>query len=142
MNSPYIRKKIRERVYEEAQYRCGYCLTSQHIVGPFLEIDHLIPQAHGGSSDIENLWIACPKCNGAKSDQTEAIDPISGELVPLFNPRNNSWREHFAWSGEGTIIEGKTVIGRATVVALNMNRPEIIVTRELWVEAGWHPPRD
>jgi hypothetical protein len=142
MNSPYIPNKVRERVYEEAHYRCGYCLTSQTVVGPFLEIDHLIPQSQGGTSDIKNLWVACPKCNGAKSDRTEGTDPISGDLVPLFNPRHDIWVDHFGWSVEGTLIEGKSAIGRATIDTLNMNRPEIIVARELWVEAGWHPPTD
>lgn len=140
MSSQHIPKKIRRRVFEAAQYRCGYCLTSQDIVGPFLEIDHLIPQALGGNSEEDNLWVACPSCNGTKSNRIEAVDPITGKAVQIFNPRYDLWVEHFAWSFEGTLIEGKSPVGRATVVALNMNRPEIIVARELWVRAGWHPP--
>lgn len=47
MTSAYISKKIRERVAEQARYRCGYCLCSEHIVGLSMELDHLIPQALG-----------------------------------------------------------------------------------------------
>ena len=35
MTSAYISKKLRERVAEKARYRCGYCLTSEPIVGLF-----------------------------------------------------------------------------------------------------------
>lgn len=142
MSAQYISKEVRQRVAETARFRCGYCLTSQHIIGPLLEIDHLVPEARGGASDEANLWLACPICNGAKSDRIQAIDPTSGDLVRLFNPREDIWADHFVWTSEGTVIEGKNAVGRATVVALNMNHPDIVTARVLWVGAGWHPPLD
>jgi len=62
--------------------------------------------------------------------------------VRLFNPRQQKWSEHFAWSEDGTEIQGLTPYGRATVVALKLNNPEIVVARRLWVSAGWWPPED
>ncbi len=140
MSAGRIPATVRRRVAAEAQYRCGYCHTSQAVVGPLLEIDHLVPESRGGSSDASNLWLACPLCNGAKADRLEAIDPIGGVPVRLFNPRLDRWSEHFEWSAEGTMIKGVTAIGRATVMALKLNALSQVEVRRLWVEAGWHPP--
>ena len=108
-----------------------------------LEIEHLIPQSKGGSDDPSNLWLACPVCNKHKSDKTSAVDPETGETVPLFNPRTQNWFEHFRWSDDGLYILGLTPVGRATVVALHFNdNPNVLVVRGNWVRAGWHPPQD
>ena len=49
----------------------------------------------------------------------------------------------FAWSDDGLLIEGLTLIGRATVVALHLSDdPDVITVRSYWVLAGWHPPTD
>jgi hypothetical protein len=130
----------RRQVAERALFRCEYCQTSQVVVGPMLEIDHIIPDARGGPGDESNLCLACPSCNGHKADRVMAPDPESGVSVPLFNPRLDRWTDHFAWVTNGSVIEGKSAIGRATVMALLMNQPDIVAARRLWVLAGWHPP--
>jgi 5-methylcytosine-specific restriction endonuclease McrA len=48
MTSSYIPKKLRVRVAAQARHRCGYCLSSEAIVGLAMEIEHLIPQILGG----------------------------------------------------------------------------------------------
>lgn len=63
-------------------------------------------------------------------------------MVLLFNPRSQDWNKHFAWTEDGEQIIGLTAIGRATVEALNLNRPTLVKARRRWVEAGWHPPKD
>ena len=127
---------------EAARHRCGYCLTAQRIIGPLLEIEHIVPEAHGGSDDEQNLFLACPMCNSHKADRQEAVDPDTLVLVGLFNPRTEVWHEHFEWIEDGTVIRGKTPSGRATVAALVMNHPDVVAARRLWVIAGWHPPVD
>ncbi len=107
-----------------------------------MTLDHIIPQAAAGLTTEENLWLACRRCNEFKGSQTQAYDPETGDQIPLFNPRRQIWREHFEWSENGAEILGKTPCGRATVVALQMNNPEIVVTRRLWVGAGWWPPQE
>jgi hypothetical protein len=72
----------------------------------------------------------------------EALDPLSGELAALFNPRQQHWNEHFRWGEDGTEIIGLTPIGRATVAALRMNNLEIVAARRLWVSVGWWPPSE
>jgi hypothetical protein len=33
-------------------------------------------------------------------------------------------------------------VGRATVLALQMNHPDVVSVRQMWVTVGWHPPAD
>jgi hypothetical protein len=133
---------LRERVAKTARYRCGYCLSCEAVVGSPMEIDHLIPEAMGGLTEEVNLWLACSLCNDHKADRIAALDPLSGEVVRLFNPRQQSWCDHFRWTALGDRIVGLTPTGRATVVALNLNRPSQVKARRLWVTVGWHPPDD
>ncbi len=142
MSKTYIPAHVRRRVAKAALYRCGYCLTSQAVIAMPMHVEHIIPEAAGGSSAEENLWLACPLCNGYKGTQTHALDPQTGERVPLFNPRTQDWHEHFAWSEDGTRILGRTPIGRATVKALRLNNKYVVPSRRAWVAAGWHPPKD
>ena len=107
-----------------------------------MDAEHILPVAGGGKTVRENLWLACHRCNRFKSDRTHAPDPLTGELTPLFNPRTQVWDEHFRWSRDGTEILGLTAIGRATVVALQMNNEYVVESRRFWVIAGWHPPLD
>jgi 5-methylcytosine-specific restriction endonuclease McrA len=86
MSPRNISAALRQRVAEAARFRCGYCLTAQRIIGPLLEIDHFIPESRGGSSDEENLWLACPMCNSHKADRQEALDPESRAMVPSSIP--------------------------------------------------------
>jgi len=131
------------RVRGAARNRCGYCLTPQDLLSVPLEIDHLTPVVRGGSDNEENLWLACPVCNGHKSDKIEAIDPDTGKSSLLFNPRFQSWTDHFRWSADGLLIVGVTPIGRATVVALHLNTDlRAFIVRTKWVNIGWFPPKD
>jgi hypothetical protein len=141
MSRPYIAVDVARRVREAAQHRCGYCLSPQHLVMARLEIEHLVPISKGGSSEESNLWLACPICNSYKSDKTEAIDPMTNDVVLLFNPRAQRWSEHFRWIEAGLRLEGLTAIGRATITALHLNDdPDVLTVRSYWILAGWHPP--
>ena len=142
MSHASVPKELREKVAVQARRRCGYCLTSELIVGSPMQIEHIIPEADGGLTVEENLWLACALCNSHKSDRLRAHDDKSGTVVHLFNPRTQKWSEHFQWNADGDAIIGVTAIGRATVAALQLNRPTLIAARRLWISVGWHPPKD
>jgi hypothetical protein len=142
MSRSHIPRAMRDRVAEQARHRCGYCLTAEAVVGTPMELDHIIPEALGGLTEEDNLWLACSLCNDHKGDRIAALDPDSGEVVQLFNPRRQTWKQHFRWSPEGDQIVGRTPTGRATVLALRLNRPVLVRARQLWVMVGWHPPKD
>ncbi len=137
----YISPEVRRRVAEAARHHCGYCQTQEAIIGMPLEIEHIVPEAAGGSSDEMNLWLACSRCNQFKGAQTHVKDEETGENVPLFNPRRQQWTDHFTWEQGGLYIVGLTPIGRVTVAALQMNNPYVVHSRQVWIAWGWHPPR-
>ena len=138
----YIPVELRRQVRADAGRRCGYCRSPEVLTGMPLEIEHIIPEAAGGLTVRENLWLACHRCNEFKGDRTHAVDPLTGESITLLNPRTQRWHEHFAWSLDGTLIVGLTPCGRATVVALRLNNEYVVEARRFWVEAGWWPPAD
>lgn len=137
----YISQQLRAKIATDAGHRCGYCQASQKYVFAVLEIEHIIPIAHGGSDAEDNLWLACSLCNGYKREQVEAVDPETGERVRLFNPRTDIWHDHFEWSNGGAYITGLTVCGRATVAALQLNNRTAVNVRRAWISVGWHPPK-
>ena len=135
-----IPDNIRKQVRKRGKNRCEYCLSNQDYVMGILQIDHIIPIAKGGKNTEDNLCLACELCNQYKWTQTEAKDNETGEIVPLFNPRQQKWQDHFMWSEDGTKIIGLTPCGRSTVNALRLNNSLGIAVRKNWVKAGWHPP--
>lgn len=117
------------------------CLVSAAITGMPLEIDHIIPRSLGGTTERDNLWLACSLCNDHKGNRIAAPDPLTGEIARLFDPRRQRWADHLAWSADGLLVAGRTPCGRATVAALRLNRAERVEARRSWVMVGWHPPR-
>jgi 5-methylcytosine-specific restriction endonuclease McrA len=105
-----------------------------------------MPQSLGGSDEADNLALACHRCNERHYNFTSGIDPQTQEEIPLFNPRQQQWSDHFIWTKDGTKIFGTTPTGRATCNRLDFNderrdEPSIQIARRFWVAAGWHPPQ-
>jgi hypothetical protein len=82
-------------------------------------IEHIVSKQHGGVDDVENLALACHRCNLRKGPNLAGLDPAPGEFVPLFHPRRDRWREHLLL--RDVKVEGHTPVGRATVQVLAMN---------------------
>ena len=82
-------------------------------------MEHITARQHGGGDVPENLALACHHCNLHKGPNLSGLDPQTGELTRLFNPRLDDWNEHFAARG-GEVI-GLSTIGRTTVILLKMN---------------------
>jgi hypothetical protein len=142
MTPAYVPVELRRQVRADAGRRCGYCRSPEVLTGIPLDIEHIIPEAAGGPTVRENLWMACHRCNQFKGDRTLVTDPVTNELMHLFNPRTQEWQAHFAWSPDGILIVGMTPVGRATVVALRLNNEFVVEARRFWVEAGWWPPNE
>lgn len=142
MTRPVIPAALRRELFEEGNYRCGYCRSEEILMGVSLVPDHIIPLAANGSNARENLWPACRQCNELKNNRTHAEDPQTGELVPLFNPRTQQWDEHFAWNRDFTQIQALTFTGRATLAALQLNRSLLVRARQRWKLMGWQPAQD
>jgi hypothetical protein len=105
------------------------------VTGQALTTDHIIPTAASGATTFPNLCRACRSCNEAKGEQTHAVDPFTGETVPLYHPRQQPWVDHFAWDETGIRLLGLTAIGRATIVALDMNNG-LAALGECWLASA------
>ena len=125
-------------VVRRAAHRCEYCGLSQLGQEATFPVDHVVPRAAGGTTTSDNLALACVSCSLRKWAKQTATDPDSGEEVPLFNPRTQSWADHFRWEAER--VMPLTSTGRATVAALAMNRPLIVAIRQEETARGRHPP--
>jgi len=106
-----------------------------------LQVEHIYPFSKGGETKLDNLCLACSLCNNAKKAFLTGMDPNTGQESRLFNPRIDIWSEHFVWIDQGEKLEGLTLIGRATVQSINMNRSDVVDSRRVWVKAGLHPPK-
>ena len=124
-------ESVRHLVRERAGDRCEYCRLPQRIGSAIrFHVEHVRPRQHGGTDQLENLALACPTCNWRKGPNLSAVDPETDGLSPLFNPRTDLWKDHFALVG--VEIVGLTTTGRATVRLLRLNDPEHLeVRREL-----------
>lgn len=140
--SSYISVSLRAQIEQSDRGRCCYCQTQEANSGIPLSFDHILPRSKGGRTTFENVCLACRTCNEFKSNLTAGTDLLTGESMALFNPRLQTWADHFAWSEDGTKVEGLTATGRATVLTLQMNHAAIVAARRRWVVNGWHPPTD
>jgi hypothetical protein len=69
-----MRAALKLQVRRRARFRCEYC-----------------------SGHVENLAFACLRCNSRKGPNLSGLDPQTGEMVRLFNPRKDIWTEHSPW---------------------------------------------
>lgn len=132
--------KIKQQVAKRANHLCEYCLANSEYAFHTFPIDHILPISLEGENLLDNLANSCQFCNNSKYNKTDCIDPITNDLVPLYNPRKDNWLEHFVWNEDKTVIIGITPIGRATVHCLKVNRTEAINLRKVLAIYGVHPP--
>ena len=109
---------------EDFSHRCCYCNVHEKTLGlvPF-QIDHFIPEARfkGMRDELKtqynNLMLACPKCNNAKSDQYEGdLFSASIENGYFYNPDQVDYNTIFYRNEMGGISsddpKGKDMIKR------------------------------
>ena len=75
-----ISKRTRFEVLRRDDYTCRYCRSKENA----LTIDHVVPQALGGSDDPSNLVACCKDCNAGKSSATPdqaLVDDIDADAA-------------------------------------------------------------
>jgi hypothetical protein len=130
---------LRDEVWKRAKAACEYCGMPQALDPLPFQFDHVIAEQHGGRAVSGNMALACLSCNKRKGPNIAGFDPLSGKLVALFNPRQQSWERHFRWVGSA--LEGRTQTGRATISVLGINRVEFVAFREELAAEGCFPFR-
>lgn len=134
MSRTPIPSTLRHAVMERALNRCEYCLYPQNASFLAFEIEHIISEKHGGTSEFDNLALACPFCNRYKGTDLGSIDPQTGQLTAFFKPRKHTWAEHFKF--DSAALAGLSPEGRVTILILQMNHPDRILERERLMLAG------
>lgn len=56
-----VRRRMSPLVFARDGRQCAQCGTDED-----LQIDHIVPLAHGGSNNMDNLQVLCGPCNYAK----------------------------------------------------------------------------
>ncbi len=133
-------RALEELVWERAQSRCEYCRMLQEHDSISFELDHVLAACHGGPTEAGNLALACFLDNSYKGTNLAGIDPRTGQIVRLFNPRRHRWKRHFQW--DGPVLVGRTAIGRATIAVLRINLPHRIAHRAALIQEGLFPPSE
>lgn len=112
-----VSRRLRFEILRRDNHTCRYCGASAPDVK--LTVDHVVPEALGGSDDPSNLVAACAGCNGGKSSVapdsphvadvaadalrwSTAIRAAADEMLADLQ-RRNGVRHHFdnAWSDWG-----------------------------------------
>ena len=131
-----VTEPVRRQVIERAHHHCEYCRIHEDSAGFMHQIDHIVSRKHGGSSEIDNLAYACVLCNRYKGTDIAALSR-AGTPVRLFNPRRDSWDEHFLL--RGPVIEPLTPVGEVTARTLRFNAVERVLERRLLQSIGTYP---
>lgn len=118
----------RRNVRQRANGHCEYCRSAEEdsLTGSF-HVEHVVPIKHGGGDSEDNLALSCRACNLRKGSNLTGIDPTTGRIVVLYNPRVQTWDEHFEWN-EIQIV-GLTDVGRTTIRVLDLNSADRLTTR-------------
>lgn len=142
MARSYIAVAVERAVRQRARHQCEYCRALDDFNTDPFNIEHIAPVSRGGTDGEENLALSCFGCNLSKGVRVDAVDPITGGRVALFNPRRERWSEHFQWSEDFVSVEARTATGRVTIVALDLNRRKLQNLRRALIRYEVHPPAD
>ena len=140
MSEQRITAQHRRVIVERARGCCEYCRSQARFAMQSFSVEHIVPRSGGGETTLDNLALACQGCNNHKYTKVEGKDSVTGGFVPLYHPRQQRWRDHFAWNEDFTFIIGVTPTGRATVETLQLNRESLVNLRRILYATGEHPP--
>jgi hypothetical protein len=133
----HISKATKNLVIARAGHRCEYCRIPAYLSAYDFHIEHIIGIQHGGPSSSNNLAYCCAICNWKKGPNLATILSFGGELIPLFNPRTQSWFEHFQVD-DGELIP-LSLSAEATIKLLELNLHFKIEERYEITIAGFYP---
>jgi hypothetical protein len=103
------------------------------------EVEHVIPEKHGGLAVLGNLALSCFFCNRYKGPNLSGLDPVTGLLTSLYDPRRDVWSEHFYW--DAAVLRGHTPRARATITVLRINDAPRVAHRALSIAVGDFPSK-
>jgi len=139
VSTSYISAELRRLVFARAERLCEYCLIHADDTFFGCEVDHIVSEKHGGATSAENLALACLFCNRNKGSDIASVVPGTDQIVRFFNPRTDSWGEHFRLGVDGISLVALTETGEATVRIFGINTGERLLERDTLREVGRYP---
>lgn len=123
---------LRNFIRNRANFCCEYCSLPEEAT-PYLtfHIEHVIARQHVVNDSLDNLALACDRCNAYKGPNLSSIDPETMAIVELFHPRIDRWTEHFELING--VVHGLSAKGRATIKLLNMNAARRVQLRQEFI---------
>lgn len=92
---PVIREEVRKRLHalypDALTWAAGNINQHAAFQVLWLQYDHLVPHARGGSNDLDNMLIACAACNFGRMQYT--LEEVG------FAPVSSIERIHSSWDG-------------------------------------------
>lgn len=135
--SDEVSTRLRRLVTERACGLCEYCLIHQDDAHFTFQIDHIISRKHRGPTNAANLALSCLRCNVSKGTDVGAFVGRPPQLVRIYHPRQDKWKEHFRLNG--VRIVPLSDIAEATVQLLALNGSDRLLLRRALVKAGRYP---
>ncbi|MEM7535216.1 MAG: HNH endonuclease signature motif containing protein [Chloroflexota bacterium] len=136
MSFTYISVVLRRLVIARALQRCEYCLIHEDDTHAGCQVDHIISEKNSGKTTASNLAYSCTHCNRYKGSDVGSIAE-TGDFVRFFNPRKDTWSEHF-YLDDSTIVP-ITDIGEVTARILRFNDIKRVMERQDLIEFGLYP---
>ena len=137
MSKTYVSVALRQLVRIRANGLCEYCLIREEDTYFGCQVDHIISEKHGGSTQKNNLAYACSYCNRNKGSDIGSIVWETQEFCRFFNPRTDKWSDHFRL--DGVRIIATTPIGEVTSHILDFNHVDRLIEREALDALGYYP---
>lgn len=76
----------RKAVMQRDGTSCYYC-GKPNLSGRSATLDHVVPLCNGGTDSVDNLVLACPRCNSQKQSST-LEDYIARRLLALMREKD------------------------------------------------------
>jgi hypothetical protein len=135
-----VSKVLLRRIRHRADGFCEYCRLPQAFDHWAFHADHILSERHGGKAMLNNLALACSRCNRNKGPNIAGFDTLTHQVVRLYHPRRDHWIDHFRWRGPRLL--GVTPVGRVTIKVLAINHPDAVAFRRELIGEGVFPPND
>ena len=139
MSKAYVSVALRRLVKTRAKSLCEYCLIREEDTYFGCQVDHIISEKHGGSTQESNLAYACSYCNRNKGSDIGSIVSETQQFCRFFNPRIDRWSDHFRL--DSIRIIALTTIGEVTARILDFNHVDRLIERAELAALGEYPSR-
>jgi hypothetical protein len=119
----------REVLRFDFYYSCAYCSVSEiEATGIGFQIDHYIPQVHGGTNVYTNLMWSCQHCNRGKS---HVWLPVAQQAAGFrfVRPDVDNPADHYDLGGYK--LFAKTKPGEFSIEVLGLNRQTLQTVRKI-----------